>query len=398
MTPTKIIYVLGYLRLGGTEAQLLELLRRMDRTQFTPIIYAFGQDGHLRAEFEALGIPVAFREYVLPKNGSRIAWLRGVAALMRDMTRFFQQQRPAIVQSFLPTANLFAAISAKFARVPVIITGRRATMNPHASDFPAFPHQWLLHLSNRWVSAVLANSMRLRDECLMQERWLSPQTIHVIYNGVDLSRFCATTPSLRLKHAFGIPEHAPVVGVIANLAARKGHCDLLSAAEIILRQMPVTRFVFVGRDEGMQEELDAQAQNAGIRDAVIFAGQQSNIPEWLSLLDLVVSASYEEGMSNALLEAMAAGKPIVATRIAGTPEIVVDGTTGILVSPGEPEALAEAVLRLLQHRDVRETMGNAGRQRAREVFPIERLIERTEAFYRTLLEQKFYNHLCREDE
>lgn len=385
MTPIKIIYVLGYLRLGGTEAQLLELLRRMDRTQFTPIIYAFGQDGHLRAEFETLDIPVTFREYVLPKNGSRIAWLCGVAALMRDMIRFFQQQRPAIAQSFLPTANLFAAISAKFAHVPVIITGRRATMNPHDPTFPAFPHQWLLHLSNRWVSAVLANSMRLRDECLTQERWLSPQTIYVIYNGVDLSRFCATTPSQRLKHAFGIPEHVPVVGVIANLAARKGHRDLLSATEIILRQMPETRVVFVGRDEGIQDELDAQAQNAGIRDAVIFAGQQSNIPEWLSLFDLVVSASHEEGMSNALLEAMAAGKPIVATRIAGTPEIVVDGITGILIPPGEPEALAEAILRLLRDADARQTMGNAGRDRVMAEFQVDRMVAQTEAFYQKLL-------------
>lgn len=388
MTPIHIVYVLGYLKLGGTETQLLELLARINRTQFTPIIYAFGRDGHLRSEFETLGIPVVFRPYSITKNVSQSAWLRGIAALMRDMTRFFRQQRPTIAQSFLPTANLFTAICAKFAGVPVIITGRRATMNAHASDFPAFPHQWLLHLSNLWVSAVLANSSRLKEACLAQERWLSPQNIYVIHNGVNTERFRPMRLSLSLKHAFGIPAPAPVVGVIANLAARKGHRDILNAAEAILRQIPETCFAFIGRDEGMQRELERMAKSAGIRDSIIFAGQQSNIPEWLSIIDIVVSASLEEGMSNALLEGMAAGKPLVATRIAGTPEIVIDGITGLLIPPGEPDALAEAILQMLRNRNLREKMGSAGHQRARELFQIERFVTNTEAFYRALIPQK----------
>ncbi len=387
MTPAKIIYVLGTFAIGGTETQLLELLRRINREQFVPIVYAFGLDGPLRARLESLAIPLFIRDYA-PPSESRIAWLRGALALVREMTRFFRQQRPMIVQSFLPSANLFAAISAKSAAVPVIITGRRATLNANDPAFPAFPHQWLLHASNLWVTAIVANSMQLRDECLMKERWLSPRKIRVIHNGVDVERFHAVPSSFALERAYGIPEHALVVGTIANLESRKGHSVLLRAAGTVLQQMPDTRFVLIGRDDGMRETLETFADHAGIRQAIVFAGQQRNIPEWLSIMDILVSSSHLEGLSNVLLEGMAAGLPIVATRVAGTPEVVVDGDTGLLVPPGEPDVLADAILRLLRDRKTRENMGSAGRQRVHTAFRIERMVAQTETLYRELLDQK----------
>jgi len=183
---------------------------------------------------------------------------------------------------------------------------------------------------------------------------------------------------------FPIPADAPVVGIIANLHPIKGHKVFLTAAASVLQTYPQTVFLIVGRDIGIKSELEAFAQELHIRDAVMFTGERDDIPEILSILDIQVSSSFSESFSNVILEGMAAGKPVVATEVGGTPELVVPEQTGLLVPAGNPQCLAEAMMRLLGDQALRVQMGHAGRRRIELLFRIEQTVQQLEGFYQQI--------------
>jgi glycosyltransferase involved in cell wall biosynthesis len=307
---------------------------------------------------------------------------------MRQMVRFLRQEQPQIVQSFLPWTNICGTIAAKIARVPIIITGRRANIREQHMDFRRFPDQWLQDLCNVWTTVVLANSYNVKHECLQREKYLAKEKIRVIYNGVDAARYAITSEKAATRNALGIPDTSMIVGIIASLHPRKGHRDFLKAASIVLHRYPKTIFLIVGQDVGIRQELEALARRLHIDDCVRFTGERDDIPEILDLLDVQVSASYVEGLSNALLEGMAAGKPIVATDVAGNSELVIHEQTGLLIPPGDPDSLARNLLRLLEDKPLRERYGNAARRRVETMFQMDHMIYQTETLYESLVAGK----------
>jgi glycosyltransferase involved in cell wall biosynthesis len=181
-----------------------------------------------------------------------------------------------------------------------------------------------------------------------------------------------------------IPEDHHVVGIIANLRPCKGLRGFLKAAALVLQSYPQTTFLIVGRDDGLKVELQLLAKELHISDSIIFTGERDDIPEILSMFDILVSSSLTEGLSNAILEGMALGKPVIATNVGGTPELVVHEQTGLLVSPGNPGYLAEAVIRLLGGCELRNRLGSAGLKRVEMLFCLERMVNQTETFYEEL--------------
>lgn len=257
-------------------------------------------------------------------------------------------------------------------------------MNPEYMKFchgMSFYARWLLNITNLWVTAIIANSETVKQHCLQQEKFVANQKIWVIYNGIDLYRYTVNISKEKKKKELQISNNTQVVGMVASLHPRKGHSDFLKAASIVLRTYPHTVFLLVGRDEGMKSELETLARALHIHSSVFFTGERDDISELLSIFDVQVSSSYAEGLSNAILEGMAAGNPVVATEIGGNPELIVHGETGFLVPPGEVSRLAEMIMRLLEDKNLRVRMGNAGRQRVEKLFGMEQMIQHTERLY-----------------
>jgi glycosyltransferase involved in cell wall biosynthesis len=190
-----------------------------------------------------------------------------------------------------------------------------------------------------------------------------------------------------MRRTFGVQAQGLLVGTVGRLHPQKGFASLLAAVARVRERLPAIRLLLVGGG-ALRRDLVARAEALGLAEVVIFAGSRGDVPEILAALDLFVLPSLWEGLPNAVLEAMAAGLPVVATAAGGTPEVVVDGETGLLVPPGDVTALAEAIERLLRDPGLRRKMGEAGRKRVEGHFTIEQTVAQTVALYETLLRQK----------
>lgn len=381
----KIVFVLGELRIGGTEKQFLELMRRLNRAQFDPYVLAFNREGMVRTAIEQLQIPFTTLDFYGTKGRFHLTSYIKLYKTLKNMIRYFQQEKPHIMQSYLPQANILGTLTAKIASVPVIITGRRATIDERYMIYPRFPDQWLQNRLNRWSTIILANSSIVRQQCVQREKYVTAEKIQVVYNGINTDCYPVPIDREQYTTALHIPKTSTIVGIIANLHPRKGHEVFLSAAARVLKIYPETLFLIIGRDDGMKASLESLSRELQIEHAIMFTGERDDIPELLSLIDIQVSSSHIEGLSNALLEGMAAGKPIVATNVSGNPELVIDEHTGILVPPDNPERLATAILRLLADPELRSNMGKAARQRTEQVFKIEQMVSDTEKLYKNLV-------------
>ncbi len=382
MDKINIVFILGALEIGGTERQFLETIRRLDRDRFRLHVLALPCYGKLREEIEKLAIPFTCLNFSGIAGKYRVESYCQLWRLFRDMVRFFRREQPHITQSYLFWANIYGSLAAKIAGVPVIATGRREIPD---NDLQSLHYRWLQNLSNYCASTIIANSQGAKSQCLTQEKYVNDRKIHVIYNGIEPNSYTFHEKNDRKKREFHIPEDCHVIGIIARLRRYKGLRDFLAAADLVAQTHPKTTFLIIGRDdEGIQTELEMLAKDLHICDSVMFMGERDDIPQLLPMLDVQVSASWTESASNAILEGMAAGIPLVATDVGGTAELVIHEQTGLLVPPRNPERLASGILRLLEDQKLRRQLGHNARQRAATMFPMEVMIEQTEALYTQL--------------
>lgn len=383
MKKIKILFVLGTLEIGGTERQFIEVLRRLNRERFEPSVLSFSDDGRLREEIQALHVPLTLLDFSGLKGKYHVSSYIELGKFLRAMIQYMRREKPDIVQSYLFWANIYAAIAAKFAKIPIIITGRRELVD---MSFLHWHYRWLLFFSNAIATRVLANSQRAERECITQERFLNSQKVLIIRNGIDVDKYAITASEKRaLLPENGISKKRYTVGVLANLHACKGIDTFLQAAVSVLQVYPETRFLIIGRDTGMYRQLRQLAEDLQIVKSIIFTGERSDIPELLSILDVQVSSSRTESLSNAILEGMASGKAIIATSVGGSSELIVDGQNGLLIPPDKPEILAQAIIRLLHDKSLRYRLGKAARDRANANFNMNIMIRCLEELYVDLL-------------
>ncbi len=378
MRTIKIVYILDTLGIGGTEQQFLALMTRLDHQRFRPHVLAFPCEGRLREDIQALHIPLTCVGFSGIAGRFHPKSVVQLSKLFRVLRGYLKQIQPDIVQSFLFWANVYGSIAAKLSRVPVIITGQRSSGTDQAMPLH---YRWLHTVSHSCATSILTNSQYARQKYIQQTSPRIHRKIDVVYNGIALQRYTRPGSGKQIKDTLHIPPDAPVIGIIASLHPCKGHKDVVQAAALVLHQFPQTRFLLVGRDKGIYEILTALAEKLTITRSLTFTGERDDIPELLRVIDIVVSSSYIEGLSNAILEAMAAAKPIIATSVGGTPELVTHEQTGLLVAPGNPKALSEAMIRLLEHPEHRKRFGEAGRKRVEEQFSVERMVSRMEQLY-----------------
>jgi glycosyltransferase involved in cell wall biosynthesis len=224
----------------------------------------------------------------------------------------------------------------------------------------------------------------------------NPGKITVIRNGIDLSRFARQQDTGKLRQEFGLPSHVPVVALLSRFNELKGIKYFLEAAAIVAGRFPEARFVLVGNratvsggaveeDVDYRRGLENYAERLGLGRRAIFAGLRLDVPELLSEVTVSVLPSLSEGLSNVLLESMAAAVPVVATEVGGNPEVVEHGVTGLLVPPRDPAALASSICLLLEKPEAARRFGQSGRQRVAKEFSLERMVKDTEELYLRLL-------------
>jgi glycosyltransferase involved in cell wall biosynthesis len=266
--------------------------------------------------------------------------------------------------------------------VPIVVTSRRS-LGVFKADKPHY--LFMERLANRMTDLVVANAEAVKIDAIRQER-LPSSRIRVVYNGIEPRLFnLPLEPTLR--SSLEIPCEVEVLGVVANLIAYKGHRFLLEACHLVKQRYP--RFVVLLIGEGpCRSELERLAKDLHLEAEIRFLGARQDVPRLLSVVGMVVLPSLHEGLPNAILEAMAAGKPVVATRVGGIPEAVVHGETGLLVPPADPGALAEAILALLGDPGRAGAMGRAGRDRVVKKFGMDRMVLETQKLYEELLAAK----------
>lgn len=262
---------------------------------------------------------------------------------------------------------------------PVTVVSRRVDFSIHKRrflDFSRFKYTWKL-------DRILCVSGTIREVLLRDG--LPPELPRVVHSGIDPARLHGA-PDRREEHRreFRVPAGGALVGNVGHCADHKGQRFLVAAAPAVLERHPGTRFVIVGEGE-LLEDLRAQARGLGLAERVLFPGFRSDVPSLLRSFDLFAFPSHLEGLGTSVLDALAAGLPVVATTAGGIPEMIDDGVHGLLVPPRDPAALARALIALLDDPARARRLGDAGRARVLAEFTVERTVEKTLAEYRELL-------------
>jgi glycosyltransferase involved in cell wall biosynthesis len=296
-----------------------------------------------------------------------------------------RRQRIALVHSYGLYPNLFAVPAARAAGARAIASIR--DLGDHLSWWRRHLQRWTCSLADRVVANAFAVRSRLIEEGYPGGR------VTVIHNGIDLERYRSLRTGDRVREELRIPRGAPLVAMLARLTHLKGAEYFLEAASIAGRACPEAHFLVVGDSKCLglgnpayRPSLEALASRLGLDGRVRFAGFRTDVPELLAGAAVSVQPSLSEGLSNVVLESMAAGLPVVATAVGGNPEMVVEGETGLLVPPRDAAALAAALARLLSDAPLARRLGEAGRRRVAERFSLQAMCARTVDVYREVLQ------------
>jgi glycosyltransferase involved in cell wall biosynthesis len=373
--PVRLLKVVPTLMCGGTENQVMALCRSFERERIDLEMACLRRIGPFVKEIDDRGIPLV--EYRLESFRS-LSTIPQQAKFARHLVR----RGTEIVHAYNFYGNVFAIPPARLVGAPVIIASIRDLglyLTPMQKRVQRYACQF--------ADCIVVNAEAVKD-WLVRDGY-DPAQIVVIPNGVDMSRFNVPREPMRFRKELGIAADAPIVAVVSRLDRRKGLEHFLEAAAIVAKQAPDARFLVVGEtppfDPTYLDELKALAARVALGDRVIFTGLRSDVPALLGSVTVAVMPSLNEALSNALLESMASGAPVVATRVGGTPEAVVDGETGLLVPPGDVASLAASIQHLLDAPALGARLGRAAQTLIEERFSIARMASATENLYRDLL-------------
>jgi glycosyltransferase involved in cell wall biosynthesis len=333
---------------GGTQRHLQQVVALLDPARFHVEVLTLRAGGEVEDELRAGGVSVRSLSV-----GARLASARTLRAIV-SAARALRRGRIDVVHGYQWRPALVGALAGRLAGVPLRLASKRSLTGEDRQAERAWRH------IARQVDTVIVNADALRvegEERGMRCRWA------LLQNGVDTEHFRLAPPDPAARAALGLDPQRPVVGTIGRLEDRKGHDQLLRAAGTMLARGNGRRpqIVIVG-DGPLREKLQAQAQSLGVAHSVRFVGTVADVRPSLAAMDVFVLPSHAEGMSNALMEAMAAARPVVATAVGGNTEVVVDGKTGVLIPPADPAAIADAIAALLRDPDRAAGLGAAARE------------------------------------
>jgi glycosyltransferase involved in cell wall biosynthesis len=362
----EIWLLIGNLSLGGAERTLVDIANNLDPSQYEVTVWTLIDEGKL---VEELSEDITYRTV-----GAHTKW--DLLAVLRFLliTAF---EKPDIIQSFLFHDNIIARVASGLVPGVNSITGVREVPDTR-SRLRTTIDRITIPLSNKIVSNSKAGERFIRDLGARSDQ------VSVVPNGRDIDLYNSGVATPDLYCELGLNSRHPVVGTVGRLVERKGHFDLLNAWPIVLNAAPDAQLLVVGQGE-KREELVELATDLDCADSVIFCGTRDDIPNVLAAMDVFVFPSHYEGLPGALIEAMIAGLPIVATPVDGNSELIIDGETGLFVPQQDPEELASEIVRLLDAPDRREELSRQAQEYASENYTIPRMVDRFESVYRDTL-------------
>lgn len=372
--PVRVASFIDNMGIGGTELNALRTAERLRRDSVDLTVVTMRPVGVLADAYGALGIEV------VPVEVSGLLSPAGARAVMR-LARWLRARRIEVVHSHDLYSNVLATAAARLARTPALLTSRRWWQSlPHLDA----KYRVANRLAYRMSTRVLANSPAVATA--LGAEGVPAERVVVVSNFVEDDAFTPLPATVRAQRlaAFGVPERAFVVGCVARLDVVKDHRTLITAFARLRADVPHAHLLLMG-DGPEREALTALAAGLGIGAATHFAGTV-RLPgtNLHGLFDVSVLASRSEGFPNTLVEAMAAGRPVVATAVGGSVDAVVDDVTGTLVPPHDAAALHHAMRALAEHPERRRVMGEAGRRRARDSYRADVIVPQLEALYRSL--------------
>lgn len=381
----RIMYVISSLSVGGAERHVVAVASGLQRRGWQTSVFALSRSGPLLATLEAEGVQVlgpAPGNFSHKWLGRRLsAWLlliQGAVLLTWTLLR----TRKTVVHFFLPAAYLVGGI------VACLVGSRPRIMSRRSLNRYQFkrPHSRRVeHVLHSQMDFLVGNSLAVTRELEAESGGRTP--VRLIYNGIDANRLNGADGK-KVRQELGLEPSALVFVIVANLIGYKGHADLLQALGSIHQQLPDGWCLMcIGRDDGILPSLQDQAQTLAIAKNVRWLGARMDVDACLAAADVAISASHEEGFSNAILEAMLAGLPMVVTDVGGNAEAVLDGVTGHVVPAHAPQQLGAALLKLVEVT-CRDEMGKKGRQRVIEQFSMEACLDAYGALYEDALSLK----------
>jgi len=358
---------------GGAEKQLSLLVSSLNPDIFRPIVVQLGPQS-IKDRVETIR---NVRLVHFPTK--KIYSLHGLNQI-RKLVKLAKDEQVDIIHTFFEKSEVMGWLVKRLAGVPVWVTSRRDLGFKRKEIYDK-----IFRISSRDCNKCVANCKAVKEQTLQNEG-LPEEKVEVIYNGMDFSPYQKSYNGNAFRKEIGIDNQTSLVGMIANFNFEiKGHQFFIEAAKRILAQVPNVDFILVG-DGALRQRFEKLSEELGIRQRIHFFGKRNDIPVILSSLNVSVLCSTNEGFSNVILESMAAGKPVVATKVGGSPEMVTDSVTGHLVSPADSESLADAIVSLLKNSNEAVAMGAEGKKIVQEKFTVEAMTKSYERLYQELIQ------------
>ncbi len=368
--PRGVVYVVASMITGGTQTHLLQVLRFLDRTEYRPVLFCLRDDGNLLDEARALGVEV----YTFGMSGS-LRSPRDLAGFWR-MVRVLRKIQPALVHGYLLRGNFYGAVAARLVGIRAVVTSKRGLHVPAGAA-----EKFSVAVSNRLSSVITGNSPAVIEFTREVER-TQRHPMEMIPSGIDVDRFePRRTRSIRAE--LGI-EGRPVLGTAITLRPRKGYAMLFRTYAELRKEFPDLALVVAGVEEH-NDETRRLAEELKITDGLYLIGKRSDMPDVMASLDVFVLPSESEGMSNAILEALALQVPVVATDTGGNRLVIGDGIAGYIVDYKDHAAMAERIGSILRDPSLRAQMGRIGRHRVVESYSAAAMVRSIAALYDRIL-------------
>jgi glycosyltransferase involved in cell wall biosynthesis len=367
----RVLHLITSFEIGGTERQAVELLKRLDAERYDVRLAVLRNEGPFYKEIES-------RFSNLPEFPLTSFYNVNAVKQLARLRRLMVRQRIDILHAHDFYSGLLGATAARLAGVRVIACQRHLMLSDRRV------HELGTKLIHRLAHRLLVNSEAIRDRIIDHDS-ATPGKIRVIKNGILEVTESRRDAREQLCRDLGIESNAKLIGTVARLQPVKGHRFLIEAAAMVLRNRPDAHLVLVG-DGPLRTEIEAQCAGLGISNRVHLLGDRTDVTQLVSAFDLLVLASLHEGLPNAVMEAMAARVPVVATAVGGTRELIEDGVTGYLVPPANSQALADRIGFALGDQENHAEIISAARRRVTSEYGIGRMVESVESLYDELME------------
>ena len=368
----KLLLIIDHLDSGGAQRQIIELAKRLPRCNYHIVVCNLdGTRTTLQPEIEEVDIPV----FSIDQHG-----FFDLKALL-NLYSFIRANQFDIVHTYLFTADTYGRIAAILSSTPVIITSLRSV-----DTWKTRLHKTVDRILSPFTDKIIDNS-KVITRYLIRDEHISRSKITTIYNGIDLQNLTISRSKSEIRSRLGISQDAILVGIFARNDPVKDHKTFFRAAKIVYDSHQNCNFIAMG-DGMIQEPMRNLVDILHISNCVFLKDHTSMYLDYINCTDIVVLSSLVEGCSNSILEAMAFGKPVVATEVGGNPELIIDRKTGLLVPPQNPEKLAEAIIYLINDTKKRISFGKAGKERVIKYFTMDKMIKNTMDLYERVLSEK----------